>query len=527
LIWSSSGGESKAVATRTRGSILAACLILTAVQKDCRWDYGPQLSSWPAFARNAQHTAISPVSAQSLARVHWHTPVDLAPQYSSSALLAHYGSPLVTARNTVLVPVKTGATGGFGVEARSGTDGHLIWMAPTDYTLPSAPWTPIFGPVLIQRFLRPRLYFPGAGGTVYFRDDPDSASGAEGQIAFYGLDTYSRDQALFDANVTINTPLTANRDGGIYFGFIASGSLPGGLKSGIAYIDPDGHGTWIPVTTAAADTAVVRVATNSAPALSTDFRTVYAAVSNGLAGYLVALDSQTLQPRARVRLLDPATGLDAYLSDNASASPTIGPDGDVYFGVLESSYENHGRGWLLHFDAELLQSKTPGAFGWDTTPSVVPLSMVPSYSGTSSYLLMTKYNDYLQEGGSGLNRIAILDPNTAETDPVTGVAVMNVVLSVAGVTPAGPPPAVKDWCVNSAAVDPATKSVFAGSSDGKLYRWDLPTNTLAQAVVLTSGLGEAYTPTLIGADGTVYAISNATLFAVGSAALARDTRDVP
>jgi hypothetical protein len=69
--------------------------------------------------------------------------------------------------------------------------------------------------------------------------------------------------------------------------------------------------------------------------------------------------------------------------------------------------------------------------------------------------------------------------------------------------------------------------VFAGSSDGKLYRWDLPANTLAQAVVLTSGLGEAYTPTLIGADGTVYAISDATLFAVGSAAAAGDTRDVP
>jgi hypothetical protein len=516
LIWSSSGGESKAVATRTRGSILAACLIFTSVQRGC--------PSWPGFGQNAQHTAISSVRAQDLARIHWQTPVDLAPQYSSSDLLIHYGSPLITAGNTVLVAVKTGATEGFRVEARSGTDGHLIWMAPTDYTLPSHDWTPIFGPVLTPRS---RLYFPGAGGTVYFRDDPDSASGAQGQIAFYGLETYSQDQAQFDANVMINTPLTADGNGGIYFGFIASGSSPGGLVSGIAYIDPDGHGTWIPVTAAAADPAVVRVATNSAVALSTDLSTVYAAVSNGLAGYLVALDSQTLQPRARVRLRDPATGLDASLNDNSSASPTVGPDGDVYFGVLESSYENHGRGWLLHFDTELLQSKTPGAFGWDTTASVVPRSMVPSHSGTSSYLLITKYNDYVQQGGSGLNRIAILDPNVEETDPVTGIPVMNVVLSVAGPTPDGPPPVVKDWCVNSAAVDPVTKSVLAGSADGKLYRWDLTANTLAQAIVLTSGLGEAYTPTVIGADGTVYAISNATLFAVGSAAIARHRRDAP
>jgi hypothetical protein len=33
--------------------------------------------------------------------------------------------------------------------------------------------------------------------------------------------------------------------------------------------------------------------------------------------------------------------------------------------------------------------------------------------------------------------------------------------------------------------------------------------------VLTPGIGEAYTPTLVGPDGTVYAINDATLFAVG------------
>jgi hypothetical protein len=57
--------------------------------------------------------------------------------------------------------------------------------------------------------------------------------------------------------------------------------------------------------------------------------------------------------------------------------------------------------------------------------------------------------------------------------------------------------------------------VLANSEDGVLYRWDLTTNTLSEQVVLTAGLGEAYTPTLIGADGTVYAINNGTLFAVG------------
>jgi hypothetical protein len=34
-------------------------------------------------------------------------------------------------------------------------------------------------------------------------------------------------------------------------------------------------------------------------------------------------------------------------------------------------------------------------------------------------------------------------------------------------------------------------------------------------VVLSAGVGEAYTPAVIGPDGTVYVINNATLWAVG------------
>src|SRR5262249_18930647 len=38
----------------------------------------------------------------------------------------------------------------------------------------------------------------------------------------------------------------------------------------------------------------------------------------------------------------------------------------------------------------------------------------------------------------------------------------------------------------------------------------------SETLVLTPGLGEAYTPTVAGPDGQVYAINNATLFAVGA-----------
>jgi hypothetical protein len=76
---------------------------------------------------------------------------------------------------------------------------------------------------------------------------------------------------------------------------------------------------------------------------------------------------------------------------------------------------------------------------------------------------------------------------------------------------------VREWCINTAVVDPFTKSVLVNSEDGKLYRWDLTTNSFTESIRLTDGLLEAYTPTIIGADGTVYSINDATLFAVGGA----------
>jgi hypothetical protein len=48
-----------------------------------------------------------------------------------------------------------------------------------------------------------------------------------------------------------------------------------------------------------------------------------------------------------------------------------------------------------------------------------------------------------------------------------------------------------------------------------LYRWSLPTNTFSQTLQLTPGIGEAYTPTAVAADGTIIAIANAVLYAVG------------
>jgi len=479
---------------------------------------------WAGLGHDAQHAAISQFAANTLGHIRWSGSMDLNPQYQDGGeLLIHYGSPLVTQSNTVLIPVKTGASNGFRVEAHLSTTGSLVWMQSTDYLVPSDSWTPSCGITLTPAN---RLYFPGLGGTVYYRDSPDSpTTSGTGQIAFYGMANYTgSNQAAYQADVLINTPLTSDRYGDIFFGFQVSGTTLG-LASGIARIDSSGSGSWISAATSCSDSSITTVVMNCAPALSNDHKTLYFIVSSGgwSGGYLVAVDSRTLQPLARVRLKDVGHPTnDAILPDEGTASPTVGPDGDVYIGVLENpSYYNHDRGWMLHFDSTLTVLKTPGAFGWDDTPSIVPASAVPSYTGSSSYLLLTKYNNYVELGGNGVNKVAVLDPNVTETDPISGQTTMNEVITVAGVTPDmeyvydGYPDAVREWCINSAAVDPTTKCAIVNSEDGNVYRWDFTSNSLIQAVTLNNGIGEAYTPSLIGPDGTVYVINDAKVVAVG------------
>ena len=499
-------------------TVLAPCCI-----------YAQALSvPWSGYGHDPQHTGNSAVAAQPLNNIHWSVPVDLNPPGGGTGnLYIHYGTPMVTAANTVIVPVKTGAADGFEVLAYSGSTGAQLYTLPTDYTLPVHNWIPSYGPVLS---LGRRLYYPGAGGTVYYRDKPDAATGsngqagATGQIAFFGNALYAANQAAFNGTVQISTPLTADRSGNIYFGFIVTGANPANLISGIARIGFTGTGTWVSATAAAGgDNSIIQAALNCAPALSNDQRTLYIGVSNGGefgSGDLVSINAATLAPVAHIQLLDPRGGI-ATVSSDSSASPTVGPDGDVYYGVLETACcsSHNDRGWLLHFNSALTQTKIPGSFGWDTTASIVPSSLVASYTGHSSYLVLTKYNNYVGIGtGDGVNKVAILDPTVSALDAYSSAQVMAEVITIVGVTPeavGGFPNAVREWCINTAAIDPFTKSAIINSEDGVVYRWDFTTNTFTQNLRLTAGRGEAYTPTAIGTDGTAYAINDAILFAVG------------
>jgi hypothetical protein len=477
---------------------------------------------WASFARNAQHTAVALMQPQPFRRIRWRAKVDLAPVLVNGTLPIHYGSPMITAANTVLVPTRVSTRAGFRVVAYSGASGARRWSLNTDYRPPAftggtGVWTPPLPAVLTPSNT---LAVAGAGGTILVRQHANMTAGAVRRLVFYGTAQWKAHQSAYDKAVQITTPLTAGPGGSVYFGFTVTGATPAHLSSGIARIDAQGHATWTTAAAAAGNPAITGVAINCAPALSPDGTTLYITVTTPTRGMLVGLNAATLQPRFHVLLKDPVSGQSAVISPDSSASPTVGPDGDVYYGVVENPYPSHdGRGWLLHYNATLTQTKIPGSFGWDSTASVLPARAVPGYHGTSPYLLVSKYNNYYLLGphGNGHNEVAVLDPRTSQKDPYADTRVMQAVQTILSPVhePGEPAGARYEWCINSAAVNPADDSVIVNSEDGTLYRWDLARNTLAEKIRLNRPRPEAYTPTLIGPDGTVYAINNATLYAIG------------
>ncbi len=483
-------------------------------------------SSVPTFAGNAQHTANYAPPAQPLNSIHWSTSTN----FSTTPGNAHYGAPLISAANTVFVPVRT-AGDGFQVSVFNGSTGQAAYTLPTDYIVPTNNWFPVYQPVIATPVSGTRLYYAGPGGTIYYITNPDSTlHGAPVQLAFYGLANYTANSSGFNSTVFVDSPLTSDSNGNIFFGFRVQGTAPAPLnttQSGFARIDPNGNAVYVLAGTAAGDAGIGRETQNSAPALSNDQSTLYVAVkslSSETYGYLLGLDSTQLTTKYKVLLRDPRNGNGAGILDISTASPMVAPDNDVYFGIF-SNPDNGSRGFLLRFSGDLKVTKIPGGFGWDYTAAVVPASMVPSYQGSSSYLIFSKYNSYAGVGdGDGVNKVVVLDPNATEIDPhpsANGLVEMREVLSMIGFTadaeeisPAFPY-AVREWCINTAAVNPATKSVYFTSEDGYLYRWDLTTNSLSQAIQIGAGTGEPYVPTIIGPDGTVYTLNGGTMFAVG------------
>lgn len=281
-----------------------------------------QSTGWPTHAHDEQHSGVSSVASQPLHKIRWSTPVDLIPPVGE--ILIHYGSPLVTRENTVIVPVKTGDNN-FRIDARSGKTGKLLWTLPTNYQVPTSTFfVPPIGPTLSGD----RLLVPDSAGALIVREDVDESENEDvGHLYFYGKKNFQAAPQPYTQNIQINTPISADSNGNLYFGFIALGPTPIGLESGLARIGRDGKGTWVSAATVSGDPGITKVAMNCAPALSRDGKILYVAVNSfdfGF-GYLLALDSKTLAVINSVRLLDPSSGFDAIVGDEAALFPQLGP----------------------------------------------------------------------------------------------------------------------------------------------------------------------------------------------------------
>ncbi|HWB58143.1 MAG TPA: hypothetical protein VG733_01565, partial [Chthoniobacteraceae bacterium] len=251
--------------SRSRPALLAAALCFTM-------SHMARAQDWPCYGCNPQHTSTSPENSQAPLVVHWSAPVDMNPPSTGGNLYIHYGSPVITDANTVLVPVKTGSTDGFEVLAYSyKASGTLskVWTMTTDYSAPACAWIPICGISLAPGDIS--LAVPAAGGTVLVRQSPDSATGVATRLAFYGIANYNSNPGAFAAAIKICTPITTDASGNLYFGYVSNGALlpgyPSGIPSGLARIGSNGSGTFTAASAMSGDATTQSVLYNCAPAL--------------------------------------------------------------------------------------------------------------------------------------------------------------------------------------------------------------------------------------------------------------------
>jgi len=504
---------------------------------------------WQCYGGNAQHSGNFVGISQSAGVIKWQAPLDDNRAYYGGEVLAHYAAPMVTPSNTVVYGYRFTTTvagnpdyDNWSVMARSSSSGSVVWQMITDYSaalIYPNDWTTVFPITLFQTSASSKVRGVAAAagaGSIMVRPNADAVNSTSTRLVFYTtLADFNKNEAAY-APIKINTPLTADLSGNLYFGYEVTGSVPSNVSAklgsgGIVKINAvTGAPTFVSVQSLTFDSSLNAPAMNAAPALTVDQNYIYVALTGGNP-WLVKLATKNLSEVAHAQLFDPSIpGANSILINESSASPMIGPDGHVFMGVFGNQWrESHG--WMLQFDGNLNQmtsnnTRLPvGAFGWDDTAVVVPSKIVPSYTGKASYLILTKYNNYddaaSDPGADGSNHLAVLDPtsDSISTDRQSSIPVMNEILLVLGPTKTNDDPAhpnaVNEWCINSAAIDVNRKAAIINSEDGHMYVWRFVTNTLIESLDLAPATGEAYTETAIGPDGQLYVINNTLLFAIG------------
>jgi hypothetical protein len=211
--------------------------------------------------------------------------------------------------------------------------------------------------------------------------------------------------------------------------------------------------------------------------------------------------------------------------DDSSSSPTIAPDGSIYYGAY--SRYNWAQGHMFRFSAngDFLNAFN---FGWDNTPAIYP------HGGTFSVIF--KNNHY---GGTGFGSYCD-DPNWCPERSVPNSSLLgpeayfvssftpnlnlewsfqNTNTQSCTRNPDGSVTCVSDhpngfeWCVNAAVVD-SNGTVYANSEDGNLYAIGQG-GVLVQNIFQQLAIGAAYTPASIDGNGRIYSQNDGHLFVVG------------
>ena len=455
------------------------------------------------------------------------------------------------------------------------------WKAPGSY---SDFWEPVFHAVLANG----ALYVPGAGGTIFKVNKSTGAQIVRvNPFGTIDSNTYTAGPITSDSSGNLYYNVIKLQPGGTFYSkdsvdswlvkvapdnsttkvsyYVLTPGAPG-PDDGCEISFPQSQAPWPPSPTAVAPThrcGPIRVAVNIAPAIAPD-GTIYSIARNhdpfaNRSGFLVAVNPNlTLKwiaslnnrfndgcgvPISSGGVLPPNgqpggcraganLGVDPGVNhagggrvlDDSSASPTVAPDGSVFYGAY--SRYNYAQGHLMHFSAS---GQYLGAyrFGWDLTPGIV------SHGGTYSVLI--KDNQY---GGLGsycdVEAVCPSDRTVANSGGYPEayfITQLNHNLNVewrfqntntlsctrqpdGSVTCVSDHPNGFEWCVNAMAID-ANGVVYANSEDGNLFALN-PDGTLKQKIFQQLALGAAYTPASIGLDGKIYSQNAGHLFVVGN-----------
>jgi hypothetical protein len=289
-----------------------------------------------------------------------------------------------------------------------------------------------------------------------------------------------------------------------------------------------------------------RPAINVAPAVSADGSTVYTvsrAHFDNVVSYLLAVNTTDLSPKWQASLqnrledgcgvllpiaasgvtnlpnsclfgtavgVDPTTNTpgSGTVTDQASSSPTVLPDGSVVFGSLDNY--NFSRGHLFRFDA-LGNYVGAYGFGWDSTPGV--------WVHNNTFSVVIKDNHYPSTSYCNANSPVCSSTPEGPYYITQLDANFNIEWQFQSTTIDAAHPNGYEWCINMPAVD-MLGNVYVNSEDGKVYELPQANTGIFTApsgkMFLNSAVGAAYTPISIGPDGKLYTQNNGQLFVIGN-----------